>query len=251
MISTKGSIFYQDDYKIIYKIDWFSYNNSMDMEFNKITCDPNIPGMIGNIVLKDRILYKYGLISIERQIIRFNGTSGVFVDPDNTKFTVVRNRLEYNKFINSTCTVRNSYKDQNGADHSEVFKAKIVDIQDRYISQTATEQIITLDKRGRSGSGLLVFDGSYTILADHAPTYTTDYFQFSFPYSDHPVDKFKYHLDNQYMDFQSNVVSDGSGWSDLELNNTIWADVAGNGDTSVSPYNQALIFENIWGASNA
>lgn len=63
-----GSVFYQDEYDTIYKIDWETIGNVIDI--TSIIETPYVWGKSRSGYRKGLTLYRYGMISVQRQLIR-------------------------------------------------------------------------------------------------------------------------------------------------------------------------------------
>lgn len=241
MLSPSGSIFYQDSYSVIYRHNWFTLNDCQNVEYTTIIQDPKIPGSVGEILIDGNYIFKKGVITVEHKLIKQNGIPGYFSNLNNKFLFTTRDKsitFNPNQHLNRLVKVRNKFL-EDGKDVFTDFNARIVAIN--------SVNSATLDMPGFTGSAFIQLDDSYEIVAENFSQYI-DFFQLNYPYADRPVDNFRYHLDSEYFDTNQNLVSDGSGWSDTDLNLTIWADVDAYGNTSAPTGSTPLVFMSVWGA---
>lgn len=68
MINPFGSVFYADEYGQQYKIDWSTDNGIIDI--TTITLQPYVWGEESKGYINNHILYRYGIVSVIRQLLR-------------------------------------------------------------------------------------------------------------------------------------------------------------------------------------
>lgn len=68
MIADKGSLFYQDEYQVQYHTDWETVGSRIDM--TTISLQPYVWGEVAQGYVRNRVLYKRGVITVQRQIIQ-------------------------------------------------------------------------------------------------------------------------------------------------------------------------------------
>ena len=71
MISPSGSIFYADDYGIIYKVEWeeFIIDGVTYYDFTTITSSPHVWGVPDAGYIEHRQVYRNGIVTTFRQVI--------------------------------------------------------------------------------------------------------------------------------------------------------------------------------------
>ena len=68
VIAPSGSIFYKDDYDVIYNIDWQTIGEVIDLTI--ITQQPFVWGQEPKGYVKNGMLFRYGVVTVQRQVIR-------------------------------------------------------------------------------------------------------------------------------------------------------------------------------------
>jgi len=247
MISTKGSIFYQDSYQIIYESTWHTFDDRQIVEYITIKKDPIIPGAKDEYVYDLPKVYKKGVITVERALLKLNGFAGTFNDRrDLRRFTVKDPSITFNvnQHLGKIVSVRNVLKDEfdnvvRGADgfiEATIKKARIISV--------VNPNQILLDIEFTFGNAFVEIVPGYEVLAESNTT-DVDFFQIVYPYSDRPVDRFRFHLDSAYDDQVYSHITDGIGWSDTVENTTEWAVVQAGGSILSTDTFQ---FIDVWGS---
>jgi hypothetical protein len=68
MMQPNGSIFFKDEYDVIYNIDWSTVGDVIDL--TSVTSQPGVWGKRPEGYIKHGILYRKGIITAERQVLR-------------------------------------------------------------------------------------------------------------------------------------------------------------------------------------
>lgn len=71
MISPSGSVFYQDEYQTFYDVQWETINGLLDI--TTTIKQPFVWGEESEAFIKNGTLFKKGIITVERQILRIYG----------------------------------------------------------------------------------------------------------------------------------------------------------------------------------
>lgn len=84
MITDNGSIFTQDSYQTQYEVDWETIGG--DLDITTITKTPYVWGEEPSGFIKNGILFRRGMISVERQIIRYLPNGYEIIAEGNSQF---------------------------------------------------------------------------------------------------------------------------------------------------------------------
>jgi len=248
MISTKGSIFYQDSYSIIYESTWHTFDDCQNVEYITIKKDPIIPGVRDEYIYDLPKVYKKGVITVERALVRLSGIAGVFNDRRNLKRFTTRDpavTFDIHRHLGKIITVRNVLRDE----HDEILRDADGFIEAgikkaRIISVVNPNQVL-LDVDFSFGNAFIEIVPGYEVIAESFSV-NVDFFQVVYPYADRPVDRFRYHLDSAYGDKLGCYISSGAGWADAIENMTEWANVELNG--SIVSTGDTFQFIDVWGS---
>lgn len=217
MISPSGSAYYQDDYNLIYQVDWKSYENCTDMEISLLTFDPNIPGTQGEILIKNNAIFKQGIITHDRKLIRLDSSSGRIKSLDEPNVFISESEVfDANRYIGRKVTAKILKADRT---YTQV-SCSILEVR------STTE--VLLDTALDVGRASLIFSDDVSILADGVEQ-RVDFVQISFPYGNGPVNNFRYNLNQAVSDNAISEVTIGDAFTDVpSINEAAWGYVEFN-----------------------
>ncbi len=223
MISPSGSVYYQDDYNLIYQVDWKSYENCTDMEISLLTFDPKIPGAQGEILIKNNAIFKQGIITHDRKLIRLDSSSGRVKSLDEPNVFLSESEIfDVNRYTGRKVTAKVFKADRT---YSQVL-CSILEVR------STTE--VLLDTALDLGRASLIFSDEVSILADGVDQ-RVDFVQMTFPYGNGPVNNFRYDLNQAVSDNAITEATFGDAFSDVpSVNETAWGYVEFNSDNDLS-----------------
>ncbi len=67
-----GHVWYRDDYDTIFEVDWSTVGGAIDM--TSVTRQPRVWGKPPSGHVKNGVLFRLGIVTIHRQVIRVNAT---------------------------------------------------------------------------------------------------------------------------------------------------------------------------------